>query len=156
MISIGRPELFVSDVVPDPIADSCARWEALGRTAVLVGSDGSVVGAIAISDTIRPSAAAAVSDLRALGLECVLLTGDNEDTAACGCGVDRRHRGGGRRTPSQKVEVIRSFQVQGRSVAMVGDGVNDGPALRGRGPRSGCRIGYRRRHQRRRPDSRPR
>jgi P-type E1-E2 ATPase len=122
--------LFQSTVVvPQSIADSCARWEALGRTAVLVGRDEAVVGAIAISDTIRPSAAAAISDLRALGLECVLLTGDNEATAravAASIGVTEVVAGA---LPAQKVEVIRGFQAQGRSVAVVGDGINDGPAL---------------------------
>jgi P-type Cu+ transporter len=129
-ISIGRPELFQSTVVlPQRIADSCARWEATGRTAVLVGRDEAVVGAIAISDTIRPSAAAAISDLRALGLECVLLTGDNEATAravAESIGVTEVVAGA---LPAEKVDVIRGFQAQGRSVAMVGDGINDGPAL---------------------------
>jgi P-type Cu+ transporter len=128
-ILIGRPGLFESTVVPNPIAESCARWEALGRTAVLVGSDGVVAGAIAISDTIRPTASAAISDLRALGLECVLLTGDNQLTAkavAASIGVTEVVAGA---LPAEKVEVIRALQAQGRSVAMVGDGVNDGPAL---------------------------
>jgi P-type Cu+ transporter len=129
-ISIGRPELFeVAPLVPEAIAESCAGWEALGRTAVLVGRNGEVVGAIAIADTIRPSAAAAVADLRALGLDCVLLTGDNEATAravADSIGITEVVAGA---LPAGKVEVIRGFQAQGRSVAMVGDGINDGPAL---------------------------
>jgi P-type E1-E2 ATPase len=119
----------VATVVPEDIAESCARWEALGRTAVLVGRDGEVVGAIAIADTIRPSAAAAVADLRALGLDCVLLTGDNEATAravAESIGITEVVAGA---LPAEKVDVIRGFQARGRSVAMVGDGINDGPAL---------------------------
>jgi P-type E1-E2 ATPase len=96
---------------------------------VLVGRDGAVVGAVAVADTIRPSAAAAVRELQALGLHCVLLTGDNEPTgravgAAIGV-VDVVADA----LPAQKVAVIRRLQSEGRSVAMVGDGVNDGPAL---------------------------
>jgi heavy metal translocating P-type ATPase len=128
-ISIGRRELFPTAALPAAIADSCAVWEARGRTAVLVGRDGEVVGAIAIADTIRPTAAAAVSDLRALGLDCLLLTGDNERTAravAESIGVTEVVAGA---LPAEKVELIRAFQAQGRSVAMVGDGINDGPAL---------------------------
>ena len=95
-----------------------------------------VVGAIAISDTIRPSAAAAVSDLRALGLECVLLTGDNEATAravAESVGITDVVAGA---LPAEKVEVIRGFQAQGRSVAMV----SKVPSTRVRSEFSTCTV----------------
>jgi cation-transporting P-type ATPase A/B/Cu+-exporting ATPase len=115
--------------VPEHVAERCAAWEALGRTAVLVGRDDSIVGAIAVADTIRPSAVAAVRGLKALGLHCILLSGDNEPTArAVGneIGVTDVVAGA---LPADKVAVIRRLQAEGRSVAMVGDGVNDGPAL---------------------------
>ena len=67
--------------MPADVAAKCAEWESLGRTAVLVGRDDVIVGAVAVADTVRPSAASAVQGLQALGLHCVLLSGDNEPTA---------------------------------------------------------------------------
>jgi heavy metal translocating P-type ATPase len=130
-VSVGRAELFAGSSAPAPAgwAARCAEWEALGRTAVLVGCDGAVVGAVAVADTVRPSAAAAVRELQALGLHCVLLTGDNESTArtvGVAIGVTDVVAGA---LPADKVAVVRRLQREGRSVAMVGDGVNDGPAL---------------------------
>jgi cation-transporting P-type ATPase A/B/Cu+-exporting ATPase len=130
-ISVGRAELFVDRMatVPTNLAARCAEWEALGRTAVFVGRNDVIVGAVAIADTIRPSAAAAVRELQALGLHCILLTGDNEPTARAGgaaIGVADVVAGA---LPAEKVAVIRRLQSEGQSVAMVGDGVNDGPAL---------------------------
>ena len=91
--------------------------------------DGSVRGAIAVADTVRPSAAAAVAELRALGLRPVLLTGDNEATAravADAVGIDEVIAG---TLPAGKAAVIDRLRARGHRVAMVGDGVNDGPAL---------------------------
>jgi heavy metal translocating P-type ATPase len=130
-ISIGRSELVAAsgNAVPPSLRESCARWEATGNTTVLVSRDQMVVGALALSDTVRPSAAGAVRELNALGLHCILLTGDNEATAlavASSIGVSEVVAGA---LPADKVEYIRRLQMQGHSVAMVGDGVNDGPAL---------------------------
>ncbi|MGO9559114.1 MAG: heavy metal translocating P-type ATPase [Acidimicrobiales bacterium] len=130
-IAIGRTSLFAHSETPLPpdLVSACAEWEAAGRTAVLVSCDGSVVGALALSDSVRPSAAPAVRELRDLGLRCVLVTGDNEATArsvGASIGVDDVIFGA---SPKEKVDVIRLLQQEGRSVAMVGDGVNDGPAL---------------------------
>jgi len=130
-ISAGRVELFASSpaTVPSGLAALSAQWESLGRTVVLVGRDGAVVGAVAVADTVRPSAAAAVRELQALGLHCILLTGDNESTArtvGASIGVSDVVAGA---LPAGKVAVIRRLQQEGRSVAMVGDGINDGPAL---------------------------
>ncbi len=96
---------------------------------MLVGWDGAVRGAVAVTDTVKPSAAAAVAELRALGLHPVLLTGDNEATAravAAATGIDEVIAG---TLPAGKAAVVRDLQARGRSVAMVGDGVNDAPAL---------------------------
>ena len=78
----GRLDLFADwhSTVPPNLAARCAAWESLGRTVVLVGRDDTIVGAVAVADTIRPSAASAVHGLQALGLHCVLLSGDNEPT----------------------------------------------------------------------------
>jgi Cu+-exporting ATPase len=125
-ITIGRA---APGSAPSAAADRGAGWERLGRTCVLVWCDGVAVGAIAVADTIRPSAAPAVRQLQQLGLRCVLMTGDNEVTAraiADSLGIAEVVAGA---LPADKVSVIRRLQAEGRSVAMVGDGVNDGPAL---------------------------
>ena len=130
-ISVGRAALVAApgDVVPAALNESCATWEAQGKTVVLVSRDEDIVGALALSDTIRPTAGAAVRQLEALGLHCILLTGDNEETAlAVGSSIGVSDVVAGA-MPAEKVDLIRRLQREGRSVAMVGDGVNDGPAL---------------------------
>jgi P-type Cu+ transporter len=131
VIAAGTEALFAipAGAVPREVVERRAQWEGLGRTTVLVGRDGAIIGALALSDTLRPSAAPAVRRLQGLGLRCVLLTGDNEPTARAigqAIGVTEVIAGA---SPTDKVEVIRKLQREGRSVAMVGDGVNDGPAL---------------------------
>ncbi len=115
--------------VPSAVMDRCREWETQGRTAVLVSCDGTVVGSLALADTVRESAAPAVRQLHRLGLRCLLMTGDNEVTAravASSLGITEVVSGA---LPVDKVAVIRRLQTEGRTVAMVGDGVNDGPAL---------------------------
>jgi heavy metal translocating P-type ATPase len=117
------------DALPPDLAERCNEWEGLGRTVVAVRRDGAVIGALALADTIRASAAPAVSQLQALGLRCILLTGDNDTTARAvgeSIGVDEVIAGA---LPAEKVAVIRRLQREGHCVAMVGDGVNDAPAL---------------------------
>jgi Cu+-exporting ATPase len=106
-----------------------ATASARGDTAVVVAIDGKVAGVIAIGDTIRPTSAAAIRSLHAMGLETVLLTGDNEATAkviAAEAGIDRVIAGV---LPDEKAGHIKAMQKQGKAVAMVGDGINDAPAL---------------------------
>jgi P-type Cu+ transporter len=115
--------------LPAELDEPCGDWERWGRTTVVVARDGSAVGVFALADTVRPSAAAAVSELAALGLRTVLLTGDNEATAravAAEIGVSEVIA---QVLPADKAAVIERLQAQGRTVAMVGDGVNDAPAL---------------------------
>ena len=130
-VVIGRAALFTERgiEVPPDLARTCQAWEQAGHTTVLIGWDGTVRGAVAVADTVKPSAAAAVAELRGLGLHPILLTGDNEATAravAATTGIDEVIAGA---LPSGKADVIRDLQARGRRVAMVGDGVNDAPAL---------------------------
>ena len=96
---------------------------------MLVGWDGLVRGAVAVADTVKPSSAAAVAELRGLGLHPILLTGDTEATAravAAAVGIEEVIAG---TLPAEKAAVVTGLQARGRRVAMVGDGINDGPAL---------------------------
>ncbi|HEX8072921.1 MAG TPA: heavy metal translocating P-type ATPase [Pyrinomonadaceae bacterium] len=109
-----------------------ARAEALagaGRTPVFVAADGRGAGVFAVADEIKPDAAAAVAALRAEGLEVVMLTGDDERTAkavARQVGIERVLAGV---LPAGKAAEVKRLQAEGRVVAMVGDGINDAPAL---------------------------
>jgi P-type Cu+ transporter len=130
-VLIGREDLFthLQISVPAGLASACRELESSGSTVVLAGWDGQARGAIAIADTIKPAAAAAVTELRRLGLRTVLLTGDSQATAqavAAQAGTDEVIAGA---LPDRKVAVIRNLQAQGHRVAMIGDGINDGPAL---------------------------
>ena len=130
-VVVGRERLLrdLGFTIPPGLAGQWVQWERDGRTAVLVGWDGQLRGALAVGDTVKPSAPAAVARLRALGLRPVLLTGDNEATAravAAAVGIDDVIAGV---LPAGKAAAIRDLQARGRRVAMVGDGVNDGPAL---------------------------
>jgi heavy metal translocating P-type ATPase len=115
--------------IPPLLASQWAQWEQAGQTTVLVGWDDRLRGALAVGDAIKPSAAAAVNGLRRLGLRPVLLTGDNEATArtvAAAVGIDEVIAGV---LPAAKAAAVRDLQGRGHRVAMVGDGVNDAPAL---------------------------
>ena len=127
----GRDKLFRDRgiMIPEVLAGQCAEWERAGRTVVLAGWGGQARGAVAVADTVKATAAAAVAALRGLGLRTVLLTGDSPavaETVAAQTGADEVIAGA---LPGQKVAVIRDLQARGRRVAMAGDGVNDGPAL---------------------------
>jgi len=130
-VTVGRSQLFADRglAVPSGLASWCRAQEQSGRTTVLVSWDDVVRGALAVTDTVKPSAASAVAGLRRLGLRPVLLTGDNAATAeavAAAAGIDEVIS---EALPAAKARVVTELQAAGRSVAMVGDGVNDGPAL---------------------------
>jgi P-type Cu+ transporter len=128
---VGRPALLADwSVHLDPVLDAARdAAEARGRTAIAAACDGRAIAVIAVADAVKPTSAAAVASLRALGLRPVLLTGDNRTTAeavATEVGINEVIA---EVLPSGKADVVRRLQAEGRVVAMVGDGVNDAPAL---------------------------
>mgnify|MGYP001041337227 FL=1 len=111
------------------LSDQASSLEGAGRTVIHAAVDGRAAGIIAIADTIRPTARAAVEELRRLGVQVAMLTGDNRATAARiadELGLDTVFA---EVLPADKAEKVRELQSQGKKVAMVGDGINDAPAL---------------------------
>jgi P-type Cu+ transporter len=130
-VLVGRPSLMSEWSLPEPadLVEARQAAEKQGRTAVLAAWDGEVRAVLVVADTVKPSSAEAVASLRALGLRPLLLTGDNAATAqavAAEVGIDEVIA---EVLPSDKSGVIKRLQADGRVVAMVGDGVNDAPAL---------------------------
>ncbi|HXD27239.1 MAG TPA: heavy metal translocating P-type ATPase, partial [Arthrobacter sp.] len=133
VVLVGQPAwLRENGVNPDESALSALRAaQQQGTTAVLVAVDGASVGVIGLRDTVRASSPAAIARLRSLGLRPVLLTGDNPEVArlvAAEVGIDPDDVFAGV-LPSGKVDQVARLQAAGAVVAMVGDGVNDAPAL---------------------------
>ena len=119
-----RAGVDVASVGPD-----MERFQADGKTAMLLACDGELAAVIAVADTIKPEAREAVRSLRAEGVEVVMLTGDNARTAAAIGRALEIDRVIADVLPSDKARVIKELQQSGKVVAMVGDGVNDAPAL---------------------------
>ncbi|HET6505361.1 MAG TPA: heavy metal translocating P-type ATPase [Baekduia sp.] len=130
-VLVGRPSLPAAAGIALPAALDAARRaaEARGRTAVLLAADGRALAVISVTDAVKPTSAEAIAQLQALGLRTVLLTGDNATTAravAAEVGIDEVIA---EVLPADKAAVVKGLQDQGKVVAMVGDGVNDAPAL---------------------------
>jgi Cu+-exporting ATPase len=127
----NRKLLREAGVDPAPAAEPMERLEAEGKTAMLVAVDGRVAGVVADADTVKPTAAEAVGALRERGLDVMLLTGDNERTAnavAEQVGIDPANVRA-EVLPADKSDAVEAIQSDGRTAMMVGDGVNDAPAL---------------------------
>ncbi len=129
-VEVGRPAWVGRDKdVPESICAARVSAESEGQTVVYVAVDGAVSAAVAVADAVKDSAAAAVAALHQRGLKTVLLTGDNPTAAAevaAQVGIDEVIADV---LPEGKVDVIEQLRERGRVVAMVGDGINDGPAL---------------------------
>ncbi|MGX8260777.1 heavy metal translocating P-type ATPase [Streptomyces thermocarboxydus] len=129
-VAVGRLSEVFGELPPE-LERAKADAERAGHTAVVAGWDGVARGVLAVADTVKETSAEAVRDLRALGLTPVLLTGDNRAVAeavARTVGIDE-DRVIAEVLPEDKADVVRRLQEEGRSVAMVGDGVNDAAAL---------------------------
>ena len=130
-VLVGRESLLAdwSQQLSPAVADAKAAAESEGKTVVAVGWDGQARGILVVADTVKPTSAEAISQLKQIGLTPVLLTGDNEAVArqiAAEVGIDQVIA---EVLPQDKVDVIARLQGEGKTVAMVGDGVNDAPAL---------------------------
>jgi Cu2+-exporting ATPase len=126
-VAVGGPRLLADmSLEPDPAAEALGRD---GRSVLHVIADGRILGTVAIEDEIRPESAEAVARLHALGIRVAMITGDSQDVAdsvARRLGIDEV---AAQVLPADKAAAVRRFQAGGRKVAMVGDGVNDAPAL---------------------------
>jgi Cu+-exporting ATPase len=113
----------------DPLAQRAADLEAMGKTVIWLAVDGKVEAVMAVADALKPTSAQAVRTLQKLGLEVVMITGDNQKTADAIAAEVGIRRVMAEVRPDQKVAQVKQLQQEGKRVAMVGDGINDAPAL---------------------------
>ncbi|MFJ2534308.1 heavy metal translocating P-type ATPase [Microbacterium maritypicum] len=130
-VLVGRDSLLAewSQQLSRELASTKARAESEGKTVVAVGWDGQARGMLVVADTVKPSSAEAIAQFKAIGLTPILLTGDNEAVArqiAAEVGIEEVIA---EVLPKDKVDVVTRLQREGKVVAMIGDGVNDAPAL---------------------------
>ncbi len=130
VVAVGNRRMMQRIGAPlGALEDSMARMEDDGITVMAVASDGKVLGLIGVADTLKPMAKDTIGQLKALGLKVVMITGDNERTAkaiASQAGIDEFRA---QVLPADKVGAVKGYQDEGEVVAMVGDGINDAPAL---------------------------
>ncbi len=129
-VRVGTARFLEAEGIdPAPLAGAVERLTAEGKTAVLAGADGAAIGVLGIADTVKPDSARAIAALRGMGLDVVMMTGDNRRTAE----AIARQVGIGRAVaevlPEDKAREVQRLQGEGKAVGMVGDGINDAPAL---------------------------
>ena len=129
-VLLGNAKLMGDSAIPtDTLAADAERLASEGKTPMYLALDGQAAGLIAVADTIKPESVAAIAKLRALGLEVVMITGDNERTAQAIAGQVGVDRVLAEVLPQDKAHEVQRLQLDGNRVGMVGDGVNDAPAL---------------------------
>jgi Cu2+-exporting ATPase len=129
-LAVGNLKLLERHGVPlDGLPERAERLAAEGKTVIYVAVDGRPAGLVAAGDQLRPSASAAIAGLKDLGLEVALISGDNRRTAEAVAGELGIERVFAEVLPADKADYVKRLQLEGKRVAMVGDGVNDAPAL---------------------------
>ncbi len=130
-VHVGRRKLMAESALTlsDALEEAASRLEGEGKTAIFAGWEGQVRGVLAVADTMRDDAPGAVAQLQSMGIEVVMITGDNRRTAEAVAGQVGIGRVLAEVLPADKVDEVRRLQQEGKVVAMVGDGVNDAPAL---------------------------
>ena len=129
-ILLGNRKLMTdNEMIIDSIDNKMKNLEEQGKTAILIAVDGKLSGIIAIEDTLKENSVEAIEELKKIGVEVIMLTGDNKKTAdaiATKLGIDKVIA---EVLPQQKEQIIQDLKQKGKTVAMVGDGINDAPAL---------------------------
>ena len=130
-MTVGGPRLLAGEktALPSELVKTVNVWMSEGRTVLYVLQDGTVIGSLAVEDEIRPESAEAVRALHKLGLQVAMITGDSQAVAnsvAKRLGIDDVEA---QVLPADKAAAVESFRAEGEKVAMIGDGVNDAPAL---------------------------
>src|SRR5919106_612821 len=129
-LAVGNQRLLERDDIPlDGLSERAEQLAAEGKTVMYVAVDGRPAGLVAAADQLRPSASAAITGLKNLGLEVALISGDNRRTAEAVAGELAIDRVFAEVLPADKAEYVKRLQQEDKRVAMVGDGVNDAPAL---------------------------
>jgi Cu2+-exporting ATPase len=131
IVSVGGPRLLTEAKLeaPPAVQKIASTWASDGKTVLYAVADSRLLGAFAVEDQIRPESKEAVTDLHKAGIRVAMITGDSKtvaDSVACRIGIDDV---AAEVLPADKASAVRSFQQGGKKVAMVGDGVNDAPAL---------------------------
>ena len=129
-IRVGKPGWFEDgNGLPQRVSDLVDDVASQGKTVMLVEVDGRLAGLLAVADEEKPGAREAVTELREMGITPVMITGDNQETAKAIAGKVGIDRVEANVLPERKEEIVRQTHEQGEIVAMVGDGINDAPAL---------------------------